>query len=212
VVVRANESVKNLSVSFLVRDADGLALFGTTTFDEKVKLPHLSAGGELSVGFHFDAALAADPSVQLRVADAYVTAGLFEDALAGYDAWIAGHPKAGEDLAGPLAGRCRARAFLNRDLDKALADCDQALKLVPGVPAALDSRALAELRLGQPDKAIADFNQVLKVEPRDAWALYGRGLAKLKQGDKAGADADLAAATALQPSLPQQAKNVGLAS
>ena len=160
----------------------------------------------------FNAALATDPSVQLRVADAYVTAGLFEDALTGYDAWIAGHPKAGEDLAGPLAGRCRARAFLNRDLDKALADCDQALKLVPGAPAALDSRALAELRLGQPDKAIADFNQVLKVEPRDAWALYGRGLAKLKQGDKAGADADLAAATALQPSLPQQAKNVGLAS
>jgi tetratricopeptide (TPR) repeat protein len=160
----------------------------------------------------FTAALAADPGVQLRVANAYVNAGLFEDALTSYDAWIAAHPKAGEDLAAPLAGRCRARAFLNRDLDKAAADCSQALKLVPGLPAALDSRALAELRLGQPDKAIADFDQSLKVEPRNAWALYGRGLAKLKQGDKAGADADLAAATALQPSLPQQAKNVGLTS
>jgi hypothetical protein len=50
------------------------------------------------------------------------------------------------------------------------------------------------------------------VDPRDAWALYGRGLAKLKKGDKAGSDADLAAATAIQPTVAQQARNVGLAS
>lgn len=183
-------------------------------------VPALMLRGELrlvakdpaSARSDFTAALALDPGVQLRVANFYNAAGLFDDALTGYDAWIAAHPKAGEDLAQPLAGRCRARAFLNRDLDKAMADCDQALRLVPGNPTTLDSRALAELRLGQTDKALADLDQVLKIEPRNAWALFGRGLAKMRKGDKAGADADIAAATALQPSLPQQAKTIGLTS
>jgi len=159
----------------------------------------------------FEAAAKSDPSMRARVAGAYERAGLFEDALGEFDTWIASQPK-GEDLAAPLAGRCRARGFLNRDLDKALADCDAALKLVPGAPAALGSRGLVELRLGQADPAIADFDAVLKVDPRDAWALYGRGLAKLKKGDKPGSDADLAAATAIQPTVAQQAKTVGLAS
>ena len=57
VVIAANQEVRNPSVSFLVRDAERAPLFGTTTFDEGVKLPDLAAGEELTVRFTFSAAL-----------------------------------------------------------------------------------------------------------------------------------------------------------
>ena len=46
----------------------------------------------------------------------------------------------------PSAGRCWARALTGRDLDKALADCDRALRLAPKTPEFLDSRGLVHLR------------------------------------------------------------------
>jgi hypothetical protein len=57
VVVRANQAVKNPSVSFLVRDVDGMGLFGTTTFDEGVKLRDLGVGEQVAVRFAFPMAL-----------------------------------------------------------------------------------------------------------------------------------------------------------
>ena len=57
IIVKANQPVRNLSVSYLVRDSEGLHLFGTTTFDEGVKLPDLQAGQKLCVRFSFPAAI-----------------------------------------------------------------------------------------------------------------------------------------------------------
>jgi lipopolysaccharide transport system ATP-binding protein len=45
--------VRDLSVSFLVRDPTGVDLTGTTTFDERVALPPLRAGQRLTVRFAF---------------------------------------------------------------------------------------------------------------------------------------------------------------
>lgn len=53
VAVKANAPVAHLSISFLARDADGVSQFGTTTFDEGVRLPPLAAGQELPVRFRF---------------------------------------------------------------------------------------------------------------------------------------------------------------
>jgi len=58
IVVRASESVANLSVGFLVRN-DHQRYFGTTTFDEYIRLPDLDAGERLEVGFQFDQVLPA---------------------------------------------------------------------------------------------------------------------------------------------------------
>lgn len=158
----------------------------------------------------FEAALKLDPAMRLQVAAAYVRAGLFEDAVADYDQWIASHPS-DEDLAGPLNGRCWARALWDRDLDKALADCNRSLGLFPGSPSALESRGLVRLRLGDNDRALADFNAALKLTPKSAWATYGRGVAELRKGQKDAGAADIAAATSLSPHLPDQAKGYGLA-
>jgi tetratricopeptide (TPR) repeat protein len=155
--------------------------------------------------------LSHDPSVGLRVADAYARAGDFDAALAGYDVWIASHPK-NEDLAKPLNGRCWVRALSGHELDKALADCNEALKLWPGAPQVLDSRGLVFLRLKQPDKAIADYDAALKLMPASAWSLYGRGLAKQLQGHKAEGDVDIAAAIAIAPRIADEVRKSGIGS
>jgi len=51
--VKSFISVRNLSLSFLIRDMTGIDLMGTTTFDEEVELPGLEAGKELTVRFKF---------------------------------------------------------------------------------------------------------------------------------------------------------------
>ena len=89
--------------------------------------------------------------------------------------------------------RCWTRAIIG-ELQAALADCNEAIRLEPNVAAAFDSRGLTYLKLGQWELAIADFNSALRLDPKLASSLYGRGFAKLKKGDLAGGNADIAAA------------------
>lgn len=53
VYIKAFEEMDHLSVSFLIRDMTGVDLMGTTTFDERVDLPRLSAGSHGYVHFSF---------------------------------------------------------------------------------------------------------------------------------------------------------------
>jgi predicted aspartyl protease/Flp pilus assembly protein TadD len=129
--------------------------------------------------------------------------------VAQYDRWIAAHP-ADNRMPMALNGRCWARALAGKDLDKAIGDCDRALRLRPKTAAFLDSRGLARLRNGDLDKALADYNAALALEPKMAWSLYGRGLAEHRKGMTAQAKADIAAAIALQKDLPDKAKKIGL--
>jgi len=69
------------------------------------------------------------------------------------------------------------------ELQVALADCNEALRLKPDVDATLDSRGLTYLKMGQWDSAIDDYSSALRFDPKLASSLYGRGLAKLKKGD-----------------------------
>ncbi len=109
-----------------------------------------------------------------------------------------------------LNGRCWARALAGHDLDKAIGDCDRALRLRPKTAAFLDSRGLARLRNGDLDKALADYNAALALEPNMAWSLYGRGIAEHRKGMTAQGKADIDAAIALQKDLPERAKKIGL--
>ena len=54
---RSYGEFESLSVSFLVRDATGIDLFGTTTFDENVTLPPIHRGQRAEVRFRFTNAL-----------------------------------------------------------------------------------------------------------------------------------------------------------
>jgi tetratricopeptide (TPR) repeat protein len=158
----------------------------------------------------FESAAAIDPEMRLRVAAAYAGADLFGAAVDSYDRWISSHPK-NEDAARAYGGRCFTRALWGHDLDKALADCNQALDLIPNLPQALAGRGLVRIRQGDYDRAIADDNAAIKLQPKAPWALYGRGLAKLRKGQKDEGAADIAAAVAVAPKLPDRAKLYGLA-
>jgi tetratricopeptide (TPR) repeat protein len=109
-----------------------------------------------------------------------------------------------------LADRCWARALLGQELDKALADCTQALWADSKNAAALDSRGLVRLRRGDYKRAISDYNDALALMPKGPWSLYGRGLAKLHLGMNTEGQSDIAAAKALQPKIAEQAASYGI--
>jgi tetratricopeptide (TPR) repeat protein/predicted aspartyl protease len=149
-----------------------------------------------------------EADVRAALGAVYEATGDFDDAIREYDLWIAAHADEGT-MNDVLTNRCRSRAFLNKDLDRALGDCNRAMRLGSGTPRLLDSRGLVYLRMGQFDRAIADFDQVLAKNPKFTTSLYGRGLAKLKKGLKAEGDADVAAAVALQPKTVENLRNHG---
>ena len=154
--------------------------------------------------------LVAKPSdKRLEIGALYEQVDAFDDAVAQFDLWIQAHPddsRRGE----ALNDRCWARAQMGRALDKALADCNTALRLQPHTAMILDSRGLVHLRQGDLDKAIADYDAGLALAPRMAWSLYGRGIAETRKGLKSQGDADLAAAAAINPKLPDRAKALGV--
>ena len=160
-----------------------------------------------------DAAAAAaskQADLRLSIGELYLALDQFEPAVAQFDLWIAVH---GEDSRLPVAlnGRCWARGLAGRDLDKALSDCDRAVRLTRRAADVLDSRGLVHLRRGEFDRAIADYDAALAQKPKIAWSLYGRGLAELKTGAKVQGDADIAAASVEAPHLAERAAKLGLA-
>jgi tetratricopeptide (TPR) repeat protein len=106
--------------------------------------------------------------------------------------------------------RCWARVITGQQLQQALADCTESLRLRPDDSDTLDSRGFAYLKLDRPGDAIVDFSAALAINPRFASSLYGRGLAKLKRGDRAGADADIAAAKAIKAGIAEELARYGI--
>lgn len=105
--------------------------------------------------------------------------------------------------------RCWVRAVTG-DLQAALADCDEAIRLHPNTAAILDSRGFALLKMGRWDAAIADFDSALRLQPRLASSLYGRGFAKLKKGDARGGNADVGSATAIEAKIAETFARYGV--
>jgi tetratricopeptide (TPR) repeat protein len=158
-----------------------------------------------------DAAAAAPDAAgqRLAIGQLYMNQQEYAAAAAQYDLWLQANPVSAERSSG-LKGACDARGMLNQQLDQALADCNAAMKLTPGDPALLISRGLVLLRMGAPDKALADYTAALKVAPGNGWALYGKGVAELRSGQADKGNADIARAAQLTPTLPAEAKRLGL--
>ena len=171
------------------------------------------AAGELDkAGADFDAAVKAAPDrpdLELGAAQAYAQARRFDRAIARYDAWIAKYPGS-FDMVDALNGRCWTRALWGRELDKAVADCNQAMRRGSKLSEVLDSRGMVRLRRGEFVQAIADYDAALKLQPKLAPSLYGRGLAKQKAGDSVGAAADLQAAATIEPDIADRMKSLGI--
>jgi tetratricopeptide (TPR) repeat protein/predicted aspartyl protease len=173
----------------------------------------LSGGDAADAGPDLDAAdrLAAKAAdLRLELGEYYNRSGQMVHAIAQYDLWIAAHR--GEiKFASALNSRCWARALLGQELDKALNDCNAAVRTDPKTAQFLDSRGLVWLRRGDYKKSKADYDAALSLNPKLAWSLYGRGLDQLRLGNAGAGQADLAAATALRPKIAEEAGKFGIA-
>lgn len=219
------KAAKHRYARALVYVAAGKPDLALTDLDEVLKLTpedvdarmtrarlHLTAKDQPRAQADLDATLKdlpADSMQLVAVAALYQEAGYYREALPYYDRWIAGHP---DDKRMPqvLNGRCWTRAIWGQELDRALADCEESLRVGGRRASALDSRGLVRLRMGQVDAAIADYDAALRMDPNSAWSLYARGLARHRNGLKAKGDEDIAAALKLEFDLADQAKRYGL--
>lgn len=114
------------------------------------------------------------------------------------------------DNANAFNQRCWARAAQGKELQRALLDCNEALRLRPDYTKVRDSRAFVHYRLNRFNEAIADTSAVLKVNPKFASSLYVRGLAKHGKGDRKGSTADIAAAKAHDPKVAEEFAGYGI--
>lgn len=122
------------------------------------------------------------------------------------DKGIAGCTKIAEHQGVPASDR--AIAYFDRgvdyyaknDLDHAIADWSEAIKLNPDYVHAYNDRAKAYLAKADYNDAIADYSQAIKLDARHALAYKGRGISYLLSGQTDKAENDFRQAVALDPS------------
>lgn len=107
--------------------------------------------------------------------------------------------------------RCWAFAVAGEQLDLALYDCNEALRLSPGDGNYHDSRGLVHLKLENFAAALADYDAAVATEPRNGHFIYGRGIARLRLGMKREGEADLAAAEQMQSGVTALYASYGVA-
>jgi tetratricopeptide (TPR) repeat protein len=115
-------------------------------------------------------------------------------------------------------GQMRASAFTDRgeawflkgELDKAIADYTEAIRLDPQDAAAFHNRGLAWSNKQEHDQAIADFNEAIRLDPQLASAYGIRGTIWSKKGEHDKAIADFNEAIRLDPRLASAHNNRGI--
>jgi tetratricopeptide (TPR) repeat protein len=86
------------------------------------------------------------------------------------------------------------KAALGDDLERAVADFSEAVRIDPNHPSGYTERGQALFKLGETDRAINDYSAALKKDPNFGPALRGRAMANLYRGSTEIAFADLSKA------------------
>jgi tetratricopeptide (TPR) repeat protein len=110
-----------------------------------------------------------------------------------------------------LNNRCWARALANLALDKALGDCNEALRLLPGNWNVLSSRGFVFFRMLRYDKAMDDYSNCIQHNPQSAPCLYMRGVVKSRLGGPRSGTADISAAKVIDPKISETYAGYGAA-
>lgn len=157
----------------------------------------------------FEALLARDPDdfdVLVSFGATLEENGKFEESLIQFDhavtvdpnAWIAS------------AGRCWVLGVLDRELEKALADCSRAIASVPGDPNTYNSRGFVNYRLGRYSEAVADYTRAIEGDPKSGSSFYMRGMAKHALKRHAEGDADIVNGRTLRTGVAERYAGFGV--
>jgi tetratricopeptide (TPR) repeat protein len=170
----------------------------------------LQRGDGAAAGADFAAAVESRPQVLARlVAAAYETDGKYAAAGPYWDQ-AAAEATTPAGKAQALNAGCWSRAEAGVELDRALADCDEALRLHPDAPDVLDSRGLVDIRRQAFDKAVDDYSSALSKRPDQPTSLFGRALAEARLGQTAKSDTDLAQAREVDATVEARFAKWGL--
>jgi lipoprotein NlpI len=96
------------------------------------------------------------------------------------------------------------------ELDKAIADLDEAIRLNPDFALAHINRGTAWLAKDEPDKALVDFDTVVRLTPRSAGARFNLGYTWQKKGEFEKAIAEFDEAIRLDPGYTHAYVNRGI--
>ena len=115
------------------------------------------------------------------------------DAIAACGRLIASGRDKGKALARLYRNRCEAWNH-DHDPDRALTDCNEALRLDPGQVGAHSGRADSYRLKREFDRAIAEYSEAIRIDPKSAAAYWGRCSAWTEKNalDRALADCDAA--------------------
>jgi tetratricopeptide (TPR) repeat protein/uncharacterized RDD family membrane protein YckC len=97
------------------------------------------------------------------------------------------------------------------ELDRAVADLDEAIRLNPRLARAYSNRGLAYDDKGDPERAITDYNEAIRLDPKLAIAYSNRASVYDDKGDYARAIADYNEAIRLDPGVTDVYNNRGTA-
>ncbi len=99
----------------------------------------------------------------------------------------------------------------NEELERAIDDYSQVLKIDPDSANAYINRGYAHYEKGELDKAIADYTKAIKINPDDALPYNNRGLVYSEKGELERAIADYNRALKINPEYALPYNNRGLA-
>jgi lipoprotein NlpI len=122
-----------------------------------------------------------------------------DEGIAACDRVINDSKVTAQGRAAALSNRC-GWWWARKDPDRALSDCNEAIRLDGSNAAALLNRGNVFLSKSDPEHAFADFNSAIRLDPKSAWAYAARGNLYRNQGDLEHALADMNESIRLDPS------------
>jgi tetratricopeptide (TPR) repeat protein len=124
----------------------------------------------------------------------------WSEQIAGCTKAIESGRYAGKDLAKALIFRAKAYGQTG-DIDRCLADVEEAIRLDPTNAFAVGARGDVHLARKDYERALADYTRAASLDPDNALVFIGRGMVFVATGDFDRAMADFEQAIRLQPAL-----------
>jgi lipoprotein NlpI len=162
----------------------------------KMRFSVLLAG--LATSFAFSSAVLADSQSDLDQCKFVGTISNADQGIAACDRVIKDSKVTGADRAAAFSNRC-GWWWAKKDADRALSDCNEAIKLDRAFAPAYVNRGNAYLSKADVEHAFGDFNEAIRLDPKSAWAYSARGDLYKAKGDFNHALADFNEAIRLDP-------------